>query len=182
VVVVVGVAAVMPKLVDVTSSSSLANLQGSQIANATDDSNLKLEQVDFSSRGAVLRNLPRRVRDVVLRPYPWQVANTSQQLGLLGTIGVLLCLWFLWGAIRRSRGSITERAGPLLYLAGLLLIAYSLSSGNAGTSFRYRTHVVALTLGVIAALRVTSPAPVVSGRRARLRGRPSVGPRAATSP
>ncbi len=38
---------------------------------------------------------------------------------------------------------------PLLFL----LVAYSLSAGNAGTGFRYRTHLVTLAIAVMAILR-----------------------------
>jgi hypothetical protein len=34
-----------------------------------------------------------------------------------------------------------------------LLVAYSLSVGNAGTGFRYRTHLVTLAVGAMAILR-----------------------------
>jgi hypothetical protein len=50
---------------------------------------------------------------------------------------------------------------------GFLLISYALSAGNAGTGFRYRTHVVLLAVAVLAALRegvvpALSPRTVVS--------------------
>jgi hypothetical protein len=45
-----------------------------------------------------------------------------------------------------------ERAGPLVYLTFFLLVAYSLSSGNAGTSFRYRVQIVSLFICLISAL------------------------------
>ena len=41
-------------------------------------------------------------------------------------------------AMVRRRGEIFARAGPLVYLFFFLLIAYSLSTGNAGTGFRYQ--------------------------------------------
>jgi hypothetical protein len=34
-----------------------------------------------------------------------------------------------------------------------LLVAYSLSAGNAGTGFRYRTHIVTLSLAMLIVLR-----------------------------
>lgn len=141
-----------PRVISATSTDSLRTLQVSQNANAA-AGNLALERVDFSSRGKIVTGLPGRVLDVVFRPYPWQVANTSQQLGVLGTMVVLALLFLLIGAIRAHRGRVMARAGPLLYCALMLLIAYSLSSGNAGTAFRYRTHVVAVGLAAMAAIR-----------------------------
>jgi hypothetical protein len=34
-----------------------------------------------------------------------------------------------------------------------LLMAYALSAGNAGTGFRYRTHIVLLAVAILMALR-----------------------------
>jgi hypothetical protein len=135
-----------------TNESLQKNLQGSQEANAADSSNLKLEQVDFSTRGAIVRNLPVRVLDVLLRPFPWQLGNISQGLGLLGTATAYLALFLLIRTGIRRRGEIMSRAGPLVYLTFFLLVAYSLSSGNAGTSFRYRVQLVSLFICLIAAL------------------------------
>lgn len=52
----------------------------------------------------------------------------------------------------RRRGEIFARAGPLIYLTFFLLVAYSLSTGNAGTGFRYRTHLVAIAICIVVAL------------------------------
>ncbi len=135
-----------------TNESLERNLQRSQEANASDSSNLKLEQVDFSTRGAIVRNLPRRTFAVLFRPFPWQLGNISQGLGLLGTAAAYLALFFLVRTMYRSRGSIMARAGPLVYLAIFLLIAYSLSAGNAGTAFRYRMQIVSLFICIVVAL------------------------------
>jgi hypothetical protein len=135
-----------------THESLEKNLQGSQEANASGGSNLKLERVDFSTRGAIVRNLPTRAFDVLLRPFPWQLGNISQGLGLLGTAAAYLTLFFLIRVGIRRRGEIMSRAGPLVYLAFFLLVAYSLSAGNAGTSFRYRVQIVSLFICVIVVL------------------------------
>lgn len=132
-----------------------ARLQLSQNANVSDQANLTLEPIDFSSPVAVARNLPRRVADFLLRPYPWQVGNLSQQFGVLGT----LVAWLLFviagvAAVRRPRR--LEQIVPALYLLGGLIVAYSLSAGNAGTGFRYRTHVVVLLAAVACALVVAA--------------------------
>lgn len=147
-----------PTVIDATSEESLErNLQGSQDANTSDDSNLGLERVDFSSREAILANLPVRIRDVLLRPYPWQLDNRSQQFGLIGTIVLIVGLVLLARAPRRP-SDVLRHAGPLLIIGLLLLVAYSLSAGNAGTAFRYRTHVVEFVLVAFVAIRFASPA------------------------
>ena len=156
------VAVATPAVLKLTSQHSLEqNLQRSQDANtnatsargSANSNNLSLERVDFSTRSDLLRNLPRRVRDVVLRPYPWQVQNTSQRLGAIGTIVVLVALFLLVRYARRTRGQILAISAPILYPGLALLVAYALSVGNAGTGFRYRTHLVLLGLAVLIVLR-----------------------------
>jgi hypothetical protein len=144
-----------PTALELSSDESLErNLQPSQEANTRedDDANLSLERVDFSTREAVIINLPQRMFDVLLRPYPWWAANTEQQLGVLGSLAALTVLALLLRELIRNRGRIMERAGPLVYVGFFLLIAYSLSAGNAGTAFRYRTHLVAPAICIVTAL------------------------------
>jgi hypothetical protein len=144
----------LPAVLSATTSSSLqANLQSSQNANASDSSNLKLERVDFSSVNAILRNLPQRGLDVITKPYPWQLGNTSQRLGAVGALVFLVAVILGIQAAIRRRGEILQRAGPFVYVAFFMLTAYSLSAGNAGTAFRYRTHVVLLGVCAVVALR-----------------------------
>jgi hypothetical protein len=156
-----------------THKSLQTNLQHSQSANAADtSSNLSLEEVDFSTRQAIVVNLPKRISEVLTRPYPWQLGNTSQQLGLLGTIFAWMILWLLALELWRVRGHVLERAGPLVYTGSLLLIAYSLSAGNAGTAFRYRMHIVAFAICLLVVLRylrlhpAAEPAPAWQADRA----------------
>ena len=152
-----------PVLLQASSKSKLQQLQVSQNANATgageastsgsNGANLALEKVDYSTRGAILKNLPKRVRDVVLRPYPWQLANTSQRFGAVGTLFAYAVLLLLIRYAWLSRGRVLPKVAPLLYPLLFLLIAYSLSAGNAGTAFRYRSHLVVLAVGVMTILR-----------------------------
>jgi hypothetical protein len=156
------VAAATPAVLSLTSQNNLENqLQRSQDANTDPyaarggaaSNNLSLERVDFSTRSDLITHLPQRMRDVVLRPYPWQLANTSQQLGAIGTLVVLVALFLLWRYVRRSRGQVLAVAAPFIYPAFFLLVAYALSVGNAGTGFRYRTHLVLLGLATLVVLR-----------------------------
>jgi hypothetical protein len=151
-----------PTLLEASSKKSLQTLQVSQNQNTSgtvgpsggpNGNNLALEQVNYSSRGAVFSNLPKRIRDVILKPYPWQLGDNSQRFGALGTLVayalVLLLIRYAW----LSRGEVFARAGPLIYTSFFLLVAYSLSAGNAGTSFRYRSHLVTLGLATMMILR-----------------------------
>ena len=127
-------------------------LQQSQDANAADGANLSLERVDYSTREKLIINLPKRINDIIFRPYVWQTQNTSQQLGAIGHAVVLACLALLAAAIARNRKQIMEMAGPLVYPAAFMLVAYAISAGNAGTAYRYRTHMVGLAVCLVLVL------------------------------
>ncbi|MGI8730446.1 MAG: hypothetical protein ACR2LK_10735 [Solirubrobacteraceae bacterium] len=154
---------VLPTLVDVSSRESLATLQVSQDANTdplakarssgSNANNLALEHVDYSSREKIAVNLPKRAFDVLTKPYPWQVANASQVLGAFGSLAALTGLVMLLSYAWRARGRIFAMVGPILYPLMFLLMAYSLSAGNAGTGFRYRTHIITLSLAMLLILR-----------------------------
>ncbi len=166
-----------PTLLSITSRASLQRLQQAQdfttgtqaTANGGPNAdNLALEQVDFSTRGAVIRNLPKRIVDLVIRPYPWQLQDTSQRLGALGSLVALAAFGLVLGYAWRSRGHVLARTAPILYPLLFLLVAYALSAGNAGTGFRYRTHLVVLAVAMLVVLREhvlrsrTGAAPVSS--------------------
>lgn len=140
-----------------THSSLQANLQQSQNTNTgaagTPGNNLALEQVDFSTRGAIITHLPQRIFDLLVRPYPWQIGSTSQQVGVIGTLIALSVLTILVRFALRARGMLLAVAGPLMYPMVFLMLAYALSVGNAGTGFRYRTHLVALAIATLVLLR-----------------------------
>jgi hypothetical protein len=151
-----------PVLLQASSKSNLQKLQLSQTANAAgvgtgsggpNTDNLQLEQVDFSTRGAIFTNLPKRIRDLILEPYPWRLGDTSQRVAAIGTLFAYAILLLLVRYAWLSRGQVFPRAAPLLYPLLLLLVAYALSVGNAGTGFRYRTHLVTLAVGAIMILR-----------------------------
>ncbi len=144
--------AFVPVVWEKSSSENLKQLQGSQDANFKEDANLTLEQVDYSTREKLILNLPQRISDVILRPYVWQTDNASQQLGAVGSLVVLVCLALLAVAIARKRRAIMPMAAPLVYPALFMLIAYSITAGNAGTAFRYRTHVVGLAVCLVIVL------------------------------
>lgn len=151
-----------PVILQASSHESLqANLQSSQNANTSsaagnggaNGNNLALEKVDFSTRGAIISNLPRRISDLLLRPYPWQLGDTSQALGAVGSVIALTIFYLLICFALLCRGQVLRRAGPLLYPFVFLLVPYALSVGNAGTGFRYRTHLVTIAIGAMVVLR-----------------------------
>jgi hypothetical protein len=164
---VIGVAT--PVVLQKTSKQSLAVLQVSQNANATaagtQGNNLALEQVNFSSRSAIITNLPKRISDLLLRPFIWQLGDASQRLGVVGTLVAYAAFYLLGLYALRWRRRMFDIAGPLLYPMVFLLIAYSLSVGNAGTGFRYRTQLVVLMIPAVVLLREQWFAVVVRAQR-----------------
>jgi hypothetical protein len=147
-------------------ASVLAVLQSSQNANATDTSNLRLDPVDYSSLGQTITNIGPRISAVLLQPYPWQVANTSQRFGVLGTLiaWTLLLMTLVLGAARLRVAA--ARLPPLLYMLVLLTVAYALSTGNAGTGFRYRTHLLVALTATVVTLAYAAPPKHVRYRSA----------------
>ena len=184
-VVVLFAAIAAPTVWEASSDESLEeNLQASQDANVADDANLALERVDFSTREDVITNLPIRIWDISFRPYVWEWETASQRLGAIGGVIALAVLALLADAVIRRRGEILARSGPLVYLGFFLLVAYSLSTGNAGTGFRYRSHLIAIALCLIVTLRERraeraepavrpAPVPAAAGPRASGRGAPA---------
>jgi len=155
---VAGIAVVAtPVIIDKTSKQSLQTLQGSQTANSqaagTEGNNLALESVNFSTRGAIITNLPQRIGDLLMRPWPWQIGDPSQRLGVIGTLVAYVAMGFFVLYAIRLRGRLFDLAGPLIYAWFFLLIAYSLSVGNAGTGFRYRSQLTVLVIATAVALR-----------------------------
>lgn len=181
----------VPVVLQASSNKNLQTLQISQNANATgagessgtgtNGDNLALEQVDFSSRGAILRNLPTRMSELVLQPYPWQLGDTAQRFGAIGTLFAYAVLALLIRYAWLCRGEIFARAGPLLYPLFFLMVAYALSVGNAGTGFRYRTHLITLAIVAMAILREaahqrTAKRQLVTGHAALSESTPAATP------
>lgn len=147
-----------PTVLSATSGKNLKTLQASQAANATGagengGDNLALEQVDISSRGAVITSLPTKLEELILEPYPWQLHDASQAFGCVGTLFAYCILVMLIRYGWLNRGEFFARAGPLLYPLLFEMTAYAVTVGNAGTGFRYRSHLVTLGICVAAILR-----------------------------
>lgn len=157
--VMVAGAVVGPTVLAATGGKNLKTLESSQSQNSSgvgqggtagaNGSNLALESVNLSSRGAVVSNLPKKITELLLQPYPWRLQDSSQMFGAVGTLVAYLVLFLLVRYAWISRGEIFGRAGPLLYPLLFEMVAYSVTVGNAGTGFRYRSHLV--TLGICAA-------------------------------
>jgi len=133
----------------------LRTVQTSQNANSIDDANLALPPVDFTTLDSTAQNIDSRVAALLVQPFPWQAANLSQRAGVAGTaFAWMLMVAALVLALTRPRFTVVELA-PLLYLVTMTVVVYALSTGNAGTGFRYRTHVLFLLAALVAALACT---------------------------
>jgi hypothetical protein len=130
----------------------LKRLQTYQSANVFDRSNLRLEPVNFSTARGLAVDSPRRVRDLLVRPYPWQTANWSQRSGAAGTLAAWVLFAGLAVLVVANPRVALSRGPPVLYLLLFALFAYAIATGNAGTGFRYRTHVLAIGITLAAVL------------------------------
>ena len=157
-----------------TTPQRLDRLSRLQASVERTSANLPLEPVDFSSREGVATGLPRRISDVLVRPYPWQLGSTKQRIGLFGTLVLLAALMWLATELIMARGKIMERAGPLIYIGLMLLIAYSLSAANAGTAFRHRTQLVSLGLCLAVVLLEQRARQRAEVRARHVPGRPAL--------
>jgi hypothetical protein len=132
-------------------TSELRQLQSFQEDGAT-NSNLQLEPVNFSTVGGLVSGLPLRVRDYLLKPYPWQQQDLSQKLGTLPT----LLAWLLIGLVLLSLAihprAWLRQAPPLAIPVLFVTLCYSLTTANAGTGFRHRTHLLFLLVGLASIL------------------------------
>jgi hypothetical protein len=154
------------------SQGSLARLQTSQEANATDGSNLALEPVEYTTPLDFVVNLPGRCLDILLRPYPWELSGTNGLLGLPGALTAVATLAILLLMLPENRRRILRHTAPFIYPALSLLAAYAVTSGNAGTSFRHRAQLVALGICVVMVLREHRSGRVPASERSRHPGAP----------
>jgi hypothetical protein len=156
-------------IVVAAGGSPLDRAQALQNEEPVAQDNLQLEPVDFTTAGGLASGLPQRVRDFLLRPYPWQAANLSQRLGVAGTL-IAWGLYVLLGyALLTAGRAAIARAGPLLFTAAALTFCYSLSLANAGTGYRHRIHLL-FALAAAVSVLLADRLPAWEQVRARLRG------------
>ena len=128
--------------------SNLSRLQDFQ-ESQQEIGNLRLDPVDFTTAEGLVRAVPIRTRDLLVRPYPWEQANLSQRLAILGTIPAwLLMIAVAVGVVRRR---VVMDALPVAYVLLAVTVGYAVTTANAGTGFRHRMHVVVL-LSALAAI------------------------------
>lgn len=165
---VVALLSLLP-LANAYKDTNLRRVSISQYFNSVDrKSNLSLEAVDFNTAQGILRGVPIRVRDVLIRPYPWQVENTSQRLGVLATVGAWSLLVLILFQTWRRPNTLFRLGAPLVYPLLLATLGYAFSAGNAGTGFRYRTHLLVLMIALAAVLTARPRRLAAEDRRSPL--------------
>jgi hypothetical protein len=145
--------------------AELEQLQSHQNTPSPENNNLDLDPVELTTYSGLLEAIPARTFDFLFRPLPWQPENLSQALGAAGTL--LAWLMYVGVALGLAMGGrpILTRAVPLLYLTACTIVAYALTTANAGTGFRHRVHLVFL---LAALLGVAASGPLGEAVRARL--------------
>lgn len=154
-------------VVIVDSDRIVRRLNSYQAGFQQSSANLNREPVRYSSLLDAARDLPSRAADLVLRPYPWQVANVNQRLGTLGTTAAWGLLLLFVALLATNLGTARRRAPPLLLMAIAVTVGYSFSTQNAGTGFRYRTHVIFFLVALIGVLATSHMSWLEQRRRAR---------------
>ena len=162
-----------PSLLQVSSPESLKRLQASQDANADPSANREPDGVQQQQPRARARRL-LDAREDRHEPADAHRGCRAQALPVAAAERRARCSERS-AAWPRSRacsccfstpfalaGACSLSTAPILYPLTFLLIAYALSAGNAGTGFRYRTHIVTLSLAMLIVLRSDS-SPVTAG-------------------
>ena len=118
-----------------------------------DDARLYLAEV---GAGASVRHLPTGVAVALLRPYPWERADSLQsRLGSVENVGWYLLYGLAVLGLVRARPSTRRRLVFPVVFAALYVGAAALSQGNVGTAFRHRGQIL-WVLALCAAVALAS--------------------------
>lgn len=123
-----------------TVRSNLANTANSGVAR----------EADVSTTRGSLAYLPIGVPQLLLGPFPWQVGNFRQGLGLLEAMTVWWLVPAFCRGLRRSRRAIGRRSSLLIAPAIGITVVLALLIGNIGTLVRERLQVLVLLVPLIA--------------------------------
>ena len=128
---------------------SLANLQH-QLDLPYPGANLPLPHATVTDAGGLLRTVVARSLDLIVRPFPWQIASSAQKAAVAGTlIWYGLVLVALWLTVRQG---LDGRLAPALVLIACETIGFALTLVDAGEGFRHRINLLlllAVPLGVM---------------------------------
>jgi 4-amino-4-deoxy-L-arabinose transferase-like glycosyltransferase len=123
---------------------------------------------DVSTTAHALDYLPKGIAQFLLGPFPWQIGNGRQSLGLVEVMVLWALVPALFRGLRAGWLRARRRIAVLLFPALLLTVMLSLLIGNFGTVTRERLQVLVLLLPFVAlglAPRGTRTAEQVSSGR-----------------
>lgn len=122
---------------------------------------LALPSVDLTTPTGFVTGLVQRTYEYIVLPYPWQVADLQQRLGVLPTLlAWCLVVAVLVALVRRRRQLAT--VAPVLVLTVVVIVSYALTTANAGTGFRHRTHLLFMLGGLFGMLAGPHVAEILS--------------------
>jgi len=107
-------------------------------------------EADVSTAQGSIAYLPIGLPQLLLGPFPWEVGNFRQALGLLEAMTVWWLVPSFARGMRRSARLIGRRAALLLAPAAGIAIVLTLLIGNVGTLVRERIQVTILFLPFVA--------------------------------
>lgn len=121
---------------------NLASVQASRSDLARSAESGYGEDVDVSTTGGAISQIPLGLVYLLLAPFPWQVASLRQSI----TIPEMLIWWAsfplmilgLWFSIKHR----LRQMSPILIFTCLLTLAYSVVQGNVGTAYRQRAQLL----------------------------------------
>jgi Dolichyl-phosphate-mannose-protein mannosyltransferase len=100
------------------------------------------EDVDVSSAGGAISNIPLGLLYLFFAPFPWQLASLRQLITLPEMIVwwasfpmIVLGIWF-------SMKYRLRLIAPILIFTTMLSLAYSVVQGNVGTAYRQRAQLL----------------------------------------
>lgn len=102
--------------------------------------------VDISTPAQALRYLPVGIAYFLFSPFPWDITSALKAASLPE---ILLLYWLTPHTFRGARFAVRHRLGDtaqILVLTALLIVSYSLGSGNVGTLYRHRAQALPLLL------------------------------------
>ena len=107
-------------------------------------------EADVSTPSGSIAYLPIGLPQLLLGPFPWQVRNFRQGLGLLEAMTVWWLVPSFVRGLRRAARQIGRRATLLLAPAAGITLVLTLLIGNVGTLVRERIQVTVLLLPFVA--------------------------------
>ena len=164
--------------VTASPSANLQQLAFYRRALGTDTGSAINADVDVGSPGAAIAFLPTAVVSFLLGPFPWQVKNLFQALGVVDAASLWIIAPALVRGLRLGLRQVGRRLLPLLLPAALLLVMLSLLISNYGMIVRERPQVIILLLPIAARgwIGRRSAAAQPARTLSRPAGRPALSP------